>query len=115
MFEIFNIEILNIYSIKLNSIIYIISNIQDLLSWIHIVRMLKFLISSYKIYKDLNINDLILLENQIYGSKINVIQKYNYILQYNKNKLSDMKVFKYDINIYRKINHIKKLHQDILK
>ena len=113
--EIFNIETLNIYSIKLDSIIYIISNIQDLLSWIHIVRMLKFLISSYKIYKDLNIEDLILLENQIYGLKINVLQKYNYILQYNENKLLDMKIFKYDINNYRKINHIKKLHQDILK
>jgi len=113
--EIFNIKTLNIYSIKLDSIIYIISNIQDLLSWIHIVRMLKFLISSYKINKDLNIDDLILLENQIYGLKINVIQKYNYILQYNENKLSDMNVFKYDINIYRKINHIKKIHQDILK
>jgi len=113
--EIFNIETLNIYSIKLNSIIYIISNIQDLLSWIHIVRMLKFLISSYKIYKDLNINDLILLENKIYELKINVLQKYNYILQYNENKLLDMKIFKYDINIYRKINHIKKLHHDILK
>jgi hypothetical protein len=109
----FNIGTLNVYSIKLDSIIYIISNIQDLLSWINMVRMIKFLISSYKIYQD--IDNMIVFENKCNLLKINTIQKYNYILQYNQNKFLDMSVFKYDINIYRKINHIKNLHQDILK
>jgi hypothetical protein len=109
----FNIGTLNVYSLKLDSIIYIISNIQDLLSWINMVRMIKFLSSNSQIFKD--IDNMIVFENKCNLLKINTIKKYDYILQYNENKFLDISVFKYDVNIYRKIKHIKLLHQDILK